>query len=58
MWVLLFVYLYDEIPYVEKHSQHASMIDCFQAREALGAELSGKPGYFPDGQQALCVKKI
>ena len=57
MCVLLFVYLYDTMPYVEEHSQHATMVKCFQAREALGAELSGKPGYFPAGQQALCVKK-
>ena len=58
MWVLLFVYLYDTMPYVETHSQHTSMIKCFQAREALGAELSDRPGYFPDGQQAICVKKV
>jgi hypothetical protein len=57
MWVLLFVYLYDTVPYVEKHSQHITMVQCFQAREALGAELTGAPGYFPPGQQAVCVKK-
>tara|TARA_A100001015_G_C14629940_1_gene571277 strand:- start:149 stop:322 length:174 start_codon:yes stop_codon:yes gene_type:complete len=56
MWVLLFVYMYDTYPYVETHSQHATMMKCFQAREALGAELSGKPGYFLDGQQAICIK--
>jgi len=58
MWVLLFVYLYDEVPYVEKHSQYVTLMECFQGREDLGAELSGRAGYFPDGQQALCVKKI
>jgi len=57
MWVLLFVYMYDTIPYVEKHSSYTNMVECFFAREQLGAELSGKPGYFPDGQQAICVKK-
>lgn len=56
MWVLLFVYMYDTYPYVEKHSQHPTMMKCFQAREALGLELSGKPGYFLDGQQAICIK--
>lgn len=57
MWILLFVYMYDTRPYVEEHSKHNTMVKCFQAREALGKELSGLPGYFPDGQQALCVKK-
>lgn len=57
MWVLLFVYLYDTVPYVEKHSQHNTMVQCFQAREALGKELSGSSGYFPSGQQAVCIKK-
>ena len=58
MWVLLFVYMYDSIPYVEKHSVHKDMIACFFAREALGGEISGVGGYFPDGQQAVCVKKV
>lgn len=57
MWVLLFVYLYDEIPYVEKYGQYRFMNECFQAREKLGLELSGKSGYFPLGQQAICIKK-
>lgn len=56
MWVLLFVYLYDTHPYVEKYGQYTFMNECFQAREALGLELSGKSGHFPPGQQALCVK--
>lgn len=57
MWVLLFVYMYDTIPYVEKYGQYQFMNECFQAREALGKELSGRSGYFPAGQQALCIKK-
>lgn len=57
MWVLIFVYLYDTVPYVEKYNSYQSIFECFQAREDLGTELSGKPGYFPDGQQAVCVKK-
>lgn len=55
MWVLVFVYLYDTMPYVEKHSEHATMTKCFQAREALGKELSGHPGYFPINSQAICI---
>lgn len=57
MWVLVFIYLYDEVPYVEKYGQYTFMNECFQAREALGKELSGKSGYFPTGQQAVCIKK-
>tara|TARA_B100001093_G_scaffold105055_2_gene97318 strand:+ start:6618 stop:6791 length:174 start_codon:yes stop_codon:yes gene_type:complete len=57
MWVLVFIYLYDEIPYVEKYGQYRFMTECFQAREKLGLELSGKHGYFPIGQQAVCIKK-
>ena len=58
MWVLLFVYLYDTVPYVEKHSQHNTLVQCFQAREALGKELTNRPGYFDPGQQAICVKSV
>ena len=57
MWVLVFIYLYDEIPYVEKYGQYRFMSECFQAREVLGKELSGQSGYFPSGQQAVCIKK-
>ena len=57
MWVLVFIYLYDEIPYVEKYGQYRFMTECFQAREVLGKELSGQSGYFLSGQQAVCIKK-
>jgi hypothetical protein len=57
MWVLLFVYMYDTHPYVEKHSVHDNMVECFKARENLGAELTGVSGHFSNGQQAICVKK-
>jgi hypothetical protein len=55
MWILIFIYLYDEIPYAEKYNQYRFMTECFQAREKLGLELSGRPGYFPAGQQAVCI---
>lgn len=55
MWVLVFVYFYDTIPYVEKISAHDSMVECFKAREAL-SEFHGKGGgYFELGTQALCI---
>ena len=48
--------MYDTHPYVEKHSVHKDMVECFKARENLGAELSGVSGHFLNGQQAICVK--
>ena len=39
MWVLVFIYFYDTIPYVEKVTAHSTMTECFQAREALSAEV-------------------
>jgi hypothetical protein len=32
------------------------MPECFWAREQLGKEQSGTSGYFPKGQQALCIQ--
>ena len=58
MWILLFVYMYEAKPYVEEHSKHSTMVKCFQAREALGKELTNRYGYFDPGQQAICVEAI
>lgn len=55
MWVLVFIYFYDAIPYVEPVTAHSSMIECFQAREALSEEVGKGGGYFKAGQQALCI---
>jgi len=55
MWILVFIYFYDTIPYVEKVSIHGNMVECFQAREALAAEVGKGSGYFKAGQQALCI---
>lgn len=54
-WILVFVYFYLEIPYVIKVGSYDSMTKCFEARETLGAEQSGSSGYFPNGQQAVCI---
>ena len=56
MWVLVFIYFYEATPYVEKVSVHNKMTECFFARESLSVELGGTDGYFPLGQQALCIK--
>ena len=58
MWILVFIYFYDAIPYVEKVSIHGNMVECFQAREALAAEVGKGDGYFKAGQQAICINMI
>jgi hypothetical protein len=55
MWILVFIYFYDAIPYVEKVSIHGNMVECFQAREALAAEVGKGGGYFKASQQAICI---
>ncbi len=58
MWMLVFIYFYDAVPYVEKVSGHDSMVECFHAREALANEVGNGKGYFKAGQQALCINMI
>jgi hypothetical protein len=58
MWMLVFIYFYDAVPYVEKVSGHDSMVECFYAREALADELGKGAGHFKPGQQALCINMI
>lgn len=55
MWVLVFIYFYDATPYVEKVSTYPTMTECFQAREALAAEVGKGNGYFKAEQQAICI---
>jgi len=55
MWVLVFIYFYDTIPYVETVTAHDTMTECFQAREALSEEVGKGSGDFKAGQQALCI---
>ena len=55
MWVLVFIYFYDTIPYVEAVTAHDTMTECFNAREKLSQEVGKGSGYFKAGQQALCI---
>ena len=55
MWVLVFIYFYDAVPYVEAVSGHPNMMDCFQARETLSKEVGKGNGYFKPEQQAICI---
>ena len=55
MWVLVFIYFYDRIPYAEKVTVHTSMVECFHAREKLADDVGKGAGYFKAGQQALCI---
>lgn len=54
-WVLVFIYLYADNPYVVKYDTYDSMVDCFHAREALSDEVGMGGGYFKSGQQAMCI---
>ncbi|MDA9938606.1 hypothetical protein N9C48_00680 [bacterium] len=55
MWTLVFVYFFEVTPYVELVTVHTSMTECFQAREALSAEVGKGGGYFKPEQQAICI---
>lgn len=55
MWVLVFIYFYDNIPFVEEVSKHESMTECFHARELLSEDVGKGGGYFNSGEQALCI---
>jgi hypothetical protein len=55
MWVLVFIYFYDTMPYVEKVTVADTMENCFLAREALSIEVGKGDGYFKSGQQAICI---
>ena len=55
MWVLVFIYFYDAMPYVEAVTAHETMTECFYAREALANEVGKGDGYFKAGQQAICI---
>ena len=55
MWVLVFIYFYETMPYVEKVTVADTMNNCFLARAALSAEVGIGGGYFKPGQQAVCI---
>lgn len=55
MWVLVFIYFYEGVPYVEKINRHISMANCFHARDVLSAEVGDGWGTFKPGQQAICI---
>ena len=55
MWMLVFIYFYEVTPYVELVSGHTTMMECFQAREALSKEVGKGSGYFKPEQQAICI---
>ena len=55
MWVLVFIYFYDAEPYAVKLDTHTSMVECFQAREALAVDVGKGNGYFKPEQQAICI---
>tara|TARA_E500000081_G_scaffold125614_1_gene132301 strand:+ start:1406 stop:1600 length:195 start_codon:yes stop_codon:yes gene_type:complete len=55
-WVLVYISLtFHGHPIAEETGRYVSMTECFYAREALAKEVGGKDGYFPLGQQAVCI---
>ena len=56
MWVLVFIYFYEGIPYIEKVDQYNSMVNCFHGRDALSAEVGKGWGTFKPEQQAVCIQ--
>jgi hypothetical protein len=63
MWTLVLISImfnasegYDE-PFVEAWYEYENMVECFQAREILGGQMTGASGYFPQGTQAICIYK-
>jgi hypothetical protein len=58
MWVLVFIYFYETVPYVELVTTHETMTECFQAREALSNAVGKGGGYYKLGQQALCIEQL
>ena len=62
MWQLVFVVTAFTLnsgqiePRIEAwYGEYTDMFQCFEAREKLGYELTGEPGYFPQGTQAVCI---
>jgi hypothetical protein len=58
MWVLVFIYFYETVPYVERVTAPDTMINCFKAREALSEQLGKGDGYFDLEQQAVCIQVL
>ena len=62
MWVLVYIVLEGTNPsainaYGPGHT-FPDMFACFEAREALGKRVSGNPGYFVPGTQAVCIPVV
>jgi hypothetical protein len=56
VWVLVFIYFYETVPYVEKVTVADTMVNCFKARDALSAQIGKGNGYFEPQQQAVCIQ--
>ena len=62
MWVLVYIVLEGANPsainaYGPGYT-FSNMLACFEAREALGKRVSGNPGYFVPGTQAVCIPVV
>lgn len=58
-WVLVYISLtFHGHPIAKEIGRYDSMIDCFYAREQLAQDVGGSNGYFPNGEQAVCVSNL
>jgi len=55
MWTLVFIYLYGGEAYAVTHSTYNDMYTCFKQREELAKDVGGTAGYYPSGQQGICI---
>ena len=58
-WVLVYISLtFHGHPIAEEIGRYDSMVECFHAREQLAQDVGGSNGYFPTGEQAVCVSNL
>lgn len=56
MWILVYIIIGASLePKAEKIAVYRTIQECFYARESLAATVGGQEGYFPTGQQGICI---
>ena len=56
MWLLVFIYFYQTIPFVETVTVADTMTNCFKSRDALSTQIGKGDGYFKLQHQAVCIQ--
>jgi hypothetical protein len=55
-WILILISYWDGNILTVGDGVFENHIECFEAREKLGKEMSGESGYFPVNLQAICMR--